>query len=187
MIHNLYYLLYQSNLVIGEIFELFHQPKEDKRGKNNDEEGVGNFTRPEINGEYESELKDEDSFINFEKLRTKDSSEPLKEAEILFIMDLVPKDSSLSVLEDKKKKFGERVSRFLDLKDKKLFICRVYLLNVSNVTFDDSLNKENAFYWIKRYYSDSNFKQDKKYFDLEDGEINDMVSIPIKWPVRLIH
>lgn len=90
-------------------------------------------------------------------------------------------------MEEKKKQFGERVRRFTDLKEEKpLFVCRVYLLNVSNVTFDDSLNKENAFYWIKRYPSDSNFKQDKKYFDIEDGEINDTVTIPIKWPVNWI-
>lgn len=66
-------------------------------------------------------------------------------------------------------------------KQKKTFICRVYLLNISNITYDDD-NRE-AFYWIKRYDEDVNFKQDKKYFDIEEGEINDSVSMPVKWPV----
>lgn len=163
---------------------MFQQPEEDKKAKKSDDEGAGNYSRPEISGEYESELRDEDSFYSCEKLRKKDSTETLKEAEILFIMDLVPKD--YPDITGKKKEFGERVQRYSQLKEEKpSFICRVYLLNISNVTFDDSLNKENAFFWIKRYASDSNFKQDKKFFDLEDGEINDTVTIPIKWPVKL--
>lgn len=176
---------FKSNLFIGEIFELYHQPQEDKRGKKSDDEGAGNFTRPEINGEYESELKDEQSFYSCEKLRKKESTEPLNDSEILFVLDLVPKDAGFEALENKKKSFLQSIKRFADLKEEKpSFVCRVYLLNVSNVTFDDSFNKENAFYWIKRYESDSNFKQDKKFFDIEDGEINDMITIPVKWPVK---
>lgn len=130
-------------------------------------------------------MKDEESFFSCENLRKKDSSDFIRDAEILFIVDLVPIDSDFIVLEQRKKVFEERARKFLDLKEEKpSFVCRVYLLNVSNVTFDDSMSKENAFYWIKRYSSDSNFKQDKKFFDIEDGEINDMITIPIKWPVK---
>jgi len=132
-------------------------------------------------------LKDEESKYKYEKLRKIDSIVPLNDSEILFVLDLVPKDSSHEVLDNKKKEFITKIKQFLDLKEEKpSFLCRIYLLNVSNVTFDDSLNKENAFYWIKRYDSDTNFKQDKKFFDIEDGEINDTVSIPVKWPVKFI-
>jgi len=172
---------------MGEIFEMFYAPPEDnKKGKKSDDEGQGNYTRQDIQAEYEAELKEEDCLFYYEKLRKKDSTETLKESEILFLLDLVPKDLTRNEIEAKKESFINRVKLFTDLKkEKPSFICRVYLLNLSNVTVDDSLNKESAFFWIKRYESDSNFKQDKKFFDIEDGEINDSVNIPIKWPVIL--
>jgi len=162
-------------------------PQEDKRGKKSDDEGVQNFQRPEINGEYDAELNDEDLLFSYEKLRINQSTETLRNAEILFVLDLAPKDGDLEKLKKKKNEFKEKIQRFKDLQQEKpSFVCRVYLINLSNVTFDDSMQKENAFYWIKRWETDSNFKQDKKFFDLEDGEINDSVSMLLKWPVKII-
>jgi hypothetical protein len=172
---------------LGEIFELYHFPPEDKKGKKSEEDRVGNYARQDIQCEFESELKEELCLFKCEKLRKKESTETLKDSEILFLLDIVPKDSPQDVLTAKRKAFEDKMKIFTDLKKEKVvFICRVYLLNISNVTVEDTLNKESAFFWIKRYESDSNFKQDKKFFDIEDGEINDFVSIPVKWPVKYI-
>lgn len=183
----IYFNILKSNLLIGDIFSLQFNPPEDKRGKKSDDEGVQNFQRPEINGEYDGELNDEDLLFSYEKLRINQSTETLRNAEILFILDLGLKDGDPEKLKQKQKEFKDKVQIFKDLhQEKPSFVCRVYLINLSNVTFDDSMQKENAFYWIKRWETDSNFKQDKKFFDLEDGEINDSVSMLLKWPVKTI-
>lgn len=153
---------------------------EDAKGK--DDGGAGNFSRPEISGEYEDELKNTRQLFDSTKLRHK--TLPTNAAELLYIMDMVPADD-LEQLRVKEIKYEESIKIFQ--KSEKNFICRVYLLNISNVTLDDGLIKENGFYWIKRFDKDENYKQDKKFFDLEDGEINDAVSMPVKWPVKFIN
>lgn len=149
---------------------------EDTKGKG--DEGVGNFTRPEISGEYEEELKNTKQLFDATKLRHK--TLPSNEAELLYVLDMAPVDN-LEILRKKEIEFTNTMNIFKS--SDRAFICRVYLLNISNVTLDDGLIKENGFYWIKRFDKDENYKQDKKFFDLEDGEINDAVSMPVKWPV----
>jgi len=150
---------------------------EDTKGK--DDEGVGNFTRPEISGEYEDELKNTKQLFDSVKLRHKKL--PTNDAELLYILNMAPADN-FELLKKKEKEFNNAMNVFKS--SDKAFICRVYLLNISNITIDDGLIKENGFYWIKRFDKDENYKQDKKFFDLEDGEINDAVSMPVKWPVN---
>lgn len=149
---------------------------EDTKGK--DDGGAGTFTRPEISGEYEDELKTTKQLFDATKLRHK--TLPANEAELLYILSMAPADN-MEILKKKEKEFNQQMNIFK--KSDKAFICRVYLLNISNITIDDGLIKENGFYWIKRFDKDENYKQDKKFFDLEDGEINDAVSMPVKWPV----
>ena len=152
---------------------------EDKKGKKGDDEGAGNFSRPEINGEYEDEIID-DCLFQSSILRKTEENLYLTESKLIYLFNLVPINSPN--LDNEIKFFQERIDNFMEIKkQKKTFICRVYLLNISNITYDDD-NRE-AFYWIKRYDEDVNFKQDKKYFDIEEGEINDSVSMPVKWPV----
>lgn len=97
---------------------------------------------------------------------------------------MIPVDEDLEKIAAKKNDFKKKVDRFLEIKNKKIaFLCRIYLLNISNITFDDPANKDKAFYWIKRNDFDYAFKQDKKFFDIEEGEINDAVVMSVKWPV----
>jgi hypothetical protein len=103
---------------------------------------------------------------------------------MFYILNMVPADN-LERVEKETLKFKESINNFK--KCDKNFICRVYLLNVSNITLHDGLDKDFGFYWIKRYNKDENFKQDKKFFDLEEGEINDAVSMPVKWPVCFLY
>jgi hypothetical protein len=155
-------------------------PRNSVDSKEKDEDGVGAFTRPEISGEYEDELKNTKQLFDSAKLRHKKLV--TNESELLYILNVAPYDNP-ELLRKKEIEFNSSMSLFKS--SDKAFICRVYLLNISNITIDDGLIKENGFYWIKRYEKDENYKQDKKFFDLEDGEINDAVSMPIKWPVSI--
>ena len=138
------------------------------------------FTRPEISGEYEEELKNMSQLFTSVQLRHVEKQQKI--GEMFYILKMVPDDNP-EKLEKEKMQFYKSINIFKGCD--KNFICRVYLLNVSNITLYDGLDKDFGFYWIKRYNKDDNFKQDKKFFDLEEGEINDAVSMPVKWPVCL--
>lgn len=107
-----------------------------------------------------------------------------KIGEMFYILNIIPAQNKEKI-EKANIEYKNSMNLFRDCD--KNFICRVYLLNVSNITLYDGLDKDFGFYWIKRYNKDENFKQDKKFFDLEEGEINDAVSMPVKWPVGSIY
>ena len=116
--------------------------------------------------------------FNSVALRHKEKQQNI--GEMFYILNMVPADNQ-EKLQKATNEYLKSMNMFRDCD--KNFICRVYLLNVSNITLHDGLDKDFGFYWIKRYNKDENFKQDKKFFDLEEGEINDAVSMPVKWPV----
>lgn len=176
---------------IGQPFEIFsnspnelgEKGEENLMNNNAEEDEDENLMRPEINGEYEQELLDNNLEFKFEKMRLTKSNKISENAELLYLFKLIKeKDPNLDneILE-----FKKQVNVYKKIaQGKKDFICRIYFLNISNTMLDQTKN-QLGFISIKRFPRDENFISDYKKFDIEHGEINDVVCLNLKWPVYL--
>ncbi len=67
-----------------------------------------------------------------------------------------------------------------------MFVCRIYLLNTSNLTLEDP-SIEEAFVWIKRWESDREWRDEKeKYFQIVSGEINQSYPVIVIYPETFV-
>lgn len=56
-------------------------------------------------------------------------------------------------------------------------------MNISNIISDDLKGKKGIF-TIKKFDKDKYHYKSEKEFDMDPGEINDMVTLQLKWPVK---
>jgi hypothetical protein len=61
-------------------------------------------------------------------------------------------------------------------------VSRIYLLNISNILFDN-LRGKKGICRIKNF-RDSNQNNCDKEFEMVPGEINEIVTLHLKWPVK---
>lgn len=146
-----------------------------------DEEEFGNNIRPEINGEYEQELLFEKSLFKYVKLRINEKLKFYESSELLFIYKMIK--YSENDIKAEIKEFEEKCSLFKNYSSKSTYlICRIYLLNISNIIIDDLRGKKGILK-IKNQNGFSQYESDQE-FDLVPGEINQIVVLHLKWPVK---
>jgi len=166
------------------LFEIITPINNENEIDDEDEEDSENNMRPEINGEYEQELGEEKLKFKCEKLIKTKVNTIMKNCELLYLFKLIPSDNYK--VEEEIQSFEREVSMFINLnKNRHNFICRIYLINLSNLLLDDLKGKKGLFR-IKRYDKDIDYYKTEKEFDMDQGEINDVVELQLKWPVRKI-
>jgi hypothetical protein len=169
----------ELNTSVGEELRLHvNRPDLTKKG-NKDEDSNLNYNRPEIDKEYELELGNDLKFATTSfKISLEDDG---KNYGILRYKINLVKESDKEKVEKTEREFNE-FRNDLDVyknNEARNFLCRLYLLNTSNLTTDDSA--EEAFVWIKRYDSDTEWK-DERTFSVAIGEINQMYPLLIRYP-----
>lgn len=160
------------------MFELKTQSINENEIDENEEESENNL-RPEINGEYELELNNDKCLFKTQKLINKINNS--EHTELLYLFKMIRSDEINHKQE--KKDFEKRCEIFKNYsKNGIIFLCRLYLLNISNILFDDLRGKKGMFR-IKNFGNYSQYKSDKE-FDMVPGEINEIVTLNLKWPVN---
>ncbi len=82
------------------------------------------------------------------------------------------------------KVFEKRCEKF-EKSSQIVFICRMYILNISNIFFDNVRGKKGILR-IKNSEPNSQYKCYKE-FDMVPGEINEIITVNLKWPVNKIY
>lgn len=181
------------NNEIGEETYIDNYYKEvDKRGKAKDDDDTDDkINRPEIDYNYEEDLAVNE--LEFYTRPLKKSGEKGESGFIRFIAKLVEEEDdenlgnkkllSENLIKEVEESFNISSLKFKEFNKKKncIFICRVYILNVSNLKTSDS-NIEDAFVWIKRFKDDREYKDSKRPFKVNTGEINCAYSLEVIWP-----
>lgn len=177
----------EANALVGEEITIhIYNPEYDKKGnlKKDDDIG-GSYNRPDIDYEYEEEVLEKDLPFCTSPLQMSGEGEGEADYGIIrYVLKLVKdsdKDEILKV-EEEFTKIQKELSAYKEQKHKCFFICRIYLLNTSNLTIEDS-TVEEAFVWIKRWESDREWKDEKeKYFQVSSGEINQCYPLQVIYP-----
>lgn len=147
-----------------------------------DEEESENNLRPEINGEYEVELSPNKCLFKTEKLRIKENNNISEDSEILYLFKIIKSDEK--ALRDERRDFEKICQIFKNYSKIGItLICRIYLLNISNILFDNIKGKKGIF--RVKNFSDHNKYKSEKEFDILPGEINEIVTLHLKWPVKI--
>lgn len=146
----------------------------------------GAFHRPEIDTPYEEELNDEDlPFITAPlRLAGESASSTAHQGIIRFIINLC-KVSEAEEFEKKLKEFEDAKEIVENVKRTSAYSFRLYLLNASKLTPDDS-DLTQAYVWIKRHANDVEHRLIKRSFDIINGEMNLVVVTHIFWPVNYL-
>ena len=173
----------EANSFIGEEVTIhIYKDEYDKKGKlKNDDDLESNHNRPEIDCEYEEELPEKG--LKFKTAYLKLSGGEANCGIIRYFLKL-SKESNNQRIEKIQKNFLHFKKKMLSFKDnskKCLHACRVYILNTSNLTIDDS-SVEEGFVWIKRYQSDREHKKDKTPFKINSGEVNQLIGLKVIYP-----
>lgn len=175
-----------NNLIGNEITIHIYNPEYDKKGNlKKDDDVAGNFNRPDIDNEFEDELVDTElPFYSSALVMPGDTNSEANYGILRYVMLLVKEDESK---ENKQKVEQEFISlkrelfSLRDIKNKNIFVCRIYLLNTSNLHIDDN-SVEQAFVWIRRWDDDREYKDEKKAFQISTGEINQCYSLQVIYP-----
>ena len=160
-----------------------------------DNEDNTELTRPEIDGEYEDTLKEEQHLIPFNTAELNGNDDETVSTSghkgiIRFILRLVPTTSSPDKCIQTKQEvdtlamiFKNYYSTKSHKKTSPEFICRIYIFNASNLSVD---NKDitMGYIWTKRYEGDTEYKKSniQDQFNISLGKVNFYDQIIVIWP-----
>jgi hypothetical protein len=181
-----------ANCFLGEEVTVnLYKVELDKKGNvKKEDDVVSNFNRPDIDYEYEEELGESGLDLETSPLQIPGESGADANYGIMrYLLKVVKnktddeeKKADLQVLQDKEEEEFERMKSIINkAKNESGYICRLYILNTSNLHIDDC-SVEEAFVWIKRYPEDREWKDDKNPFSVNTGEVNQAYFIKVIYP-----
>jgi len=175
----------ESNALVGEEIQIHIYRKEyDKKDREKKEEDMGgSYNRPDIDNEYEDELWEKDLPFLTTPLKLSGESQAGETGLLRYLLKLVKfEDPNYREVQDQFKQTQDEITEFRDKKEKCLFACRVYILNTSNLTLEDTIIEE-GFVWIKRWQNDREWNDEKEnYFKIMSGEINQIYPLVVIYP-----
>lgn len=177
----------ETNALVGEEITIhIYKQEVDKKGNiKNEDDMVSSYNRPDIDNEYEDELiKNELPFCTSNLQMSGENDGDANYGLIRYVLKLMREDDTdenKRKLEEEFETFKEELFSLREVKNKNLFVCRIYLLNTSNLHVDDN-TVEQAYVWIRRWEGDREWKDEKKAFQVSTGEINQCYSMMVQYP-----